>query len=55
MNISITKMARVPGEKPGSTLGPNMNSTTGQIGHGYTMSGNIWSKRSNIAQIKKQY
>lgn len=35
--------------------GLNMNTTGNNIGHGYTLSGNLWNKKAISSQIRKQY
>jgi hypothetical protein len=35
--------------------GPNMNTTGNSIGHGYTLSSNLWNKKTISSQIRKQY
>ena len=31
-----------------------MNSTSQQIGHGYTLSGTLWNKKTIQSQVRKQ-
>ncbi len=55
MNISLNQIGRLTSNKLSSHLGPNIHTTTNQTGHGYTLSGNIWNKKTVSSQIRKQF
>ncbi len=55
MNISLNKIGRLTSDKFTNHMGSNLNTSTNQVGHGYTLSGTIWNKKSGSSQIRKQF